>query len=80
MQAPCVEPDVGLHPGTPESHTELKAGAQPLSQPGVPYSIIINAIEKCEMHVHPLLWSVKGARGMRQKERTTHKRCRKRAK
>ena len=26
-QAPCREPDVGLNPGTPESHTEPKADA-----------------------------------------------------
>ena len=30
-QAPCREPDLGLDPGTPGSHPELKAGAQPLS-------------------------------------------------
>ena len=35
-QAPCREPDVVLHPGTPGSHPGPKAGAQPLSHPGVP--------------------------------------------
>ena len=35
-QAPCREPDVGLNPGTPGSHPEPKANAQPLSHPGVP--------------------------------------------
>ena len=35
-QAPCREPDVGLNPGTPGSCPELKADAQPLSNPGVP--------------------------------------------
>ena len=35
-QAPCREPDVGLDPGTPGSHPELKADAQPLSHPSVP--------------------------------------------
>ena len=35
-QAPCKEPDVGLDPGTPGSHPEPEADAQPLSLPGVP--------------------------------------------
>ena len=35
-QAPCREPDVGLDPGSPGSHSGLKAGAKPLSHPGVP--------------------------------------------
>ena len=35
-QDPCREPDVGLHPRTPGSHPEPKAGAKPLSHPGVP--------------------------------------------
>ena len=30
------EPDVELNPGTPESHPEPKADAQPPSHPGVP--------------------------------------------
>ena len=30
--------DVGLDPGTPGSCPELKAGAQPLSHPGIPVS------------------------------------------
>ena len=34
-QAPCGKPDVGLDPRTPESRPEPKAGAQPLSHPGV---------------------------------------------
>ena len=29
-------PDVGLDPGTPGSCPKLKAGAQPLSHPGIP--------------------------------------------
>ena len=33
---PCTEPEVGLDPGTPGSRPEPKAGAQPLSHPGVP--------------------------------------------
>ena len=35
-QAPWREPDVELDPGTPGSHPELKADAQPLSHPGIP--------------------------------------------
>ena len=35
-QAPCREPDVGLDPGTPGSRPELRAGAQLLSNPGIP--------------------------------------------
>ena len=35
-QAPCRKPDVGLDPETPGSHPGLKAGAKPLSHPGVP--------------------------------------------
>ena len=35
-QAPCREPDVGLHPGTPGSCPGPKAGAKPLSHPGIP--------------------------------------------
>ena len=35
-QAQCKEPAVRLNPGTPGSHPEPKASAQPLSHPGVP--------------------------------------------
>ena len=35
-QAPCWEPDVGLDPGTPGSCPGPKAGAKPLSHPGIP--------------------------------------------
>ena len=35
-QAPYREPDGGLDPGSPGSHPEPKADAQPLSHPGVP--------------------------------------------
>ena len=35
-QASCTEPNVGLNPGSPESHPEPKAGAKPLSHPGIP--------------------------------------------
>ena len=35
-QVPCREPDVGLDPGTPGSRPARKAGAKPLSHPGIP--------------------------------------------
>ena len=35
-QTPCREPDVGLDPRSPGSCPVLKAGAKPLSHPGVP--------------------------------------------
>ena len=35
-QAPCRKPDGGLDPGTPGSHPGPKAGAKPLSHPGIP--------------------------------------------
>ena len=35
-QAPCRERDMGLDPRSPESHPGLKAGAKPLSHPGIP--------------------------------------------
>ena len=38
-QAPSRKPDVGLDPETAGSHPEPKAGAQPLSHPGVPQII-----------------------------------------
>ena len=42
-QAPRREPDVGLDPGTAGSRPGLKAGAQPLSHPGIPnFSILKN--------------------------------------
>ena len=35
-RAPCREPDVGLDPRIPGSCPGLKAGATPLSHPGIP--------------------------------------------
>ena len=40
-QAPCREPNAGLDPGTPGSHPEPKADAQPLSHPGVPEHTVL---------------------------------------
>ena len=39
--APCREPDAGLDPGTPESCPGPKAGAKPLSHPGIPFCIFL---------------------------------------
>lgn len=41
--APCREPDVGLNPGTPGSHTGPKSGAKLLSHPGVLDSELVAA-------------------------------------
>ena len=38
-QAPCREPDVGLDPVSSRSHSGTKAGAKPLSHPGIPVYI-----------------------------------------
>ena len=35
-QAPCWEPEAGLDPGTPGLCPGPKAGAKPLSHPGIP--------------------------------------------
>ena len=35
-QAPCWEPNVGLDPRTPGLRPRPKAGAKPLSHPGIP--------------------------------------------
>ena len=35
-QAPCRVPNAGLNPGTPGSLPGPKAGAKPLSNPGIP--------------------------------------------
>ena len=38
-QAPCRELDVGFGPQTPGSRPGLKAGAKPLSHPGIPSNL-----------------------------------------
>ena len=35
-QDPCKEPDVRFNPGSPGSRQGQKAGAKPLSHPGIP--------------------------------------------
>ena len=39
-QAPYKEPDSGLDPGTLGPHPRLKAGAKPLSHPGIQSGVI----------------------------------------
>ena len=41
-QAPCREPNVGLDYGSLGSHPGPKAGAKPLSHPGIPCLNILN--------------------------------------
>ena len=41
-QAPCREPNVGLDPGTPGLRPGPKAGAKPLSHPGIPIADYLN--------------------------------------
>ena len=43
-QAPFREPDVGLKPGSPGSCPGPKAGAKPLSHPGIPLSLISKSL------------------------------------
>ena len=43
-QVPCREPDAGLDPGIPGPHLEPKAGAKPLSHPGIPTTNKFNGI------------------------------------
>ena len=40
-QAPCREPDLGLDPQTPGSRPGPKAGAKPLSHPGIPSTLVL---------------------------------------
>ena len=47
-QALRREPDVGLDPGNPGSHPGLKAGAKPMSHPGVPVAFLYTNIEAAE--------------------------------
>ena len=48
-QAPRREPDAGLDLGSPGPHPGPKAGAQPLSHPGIPSSFLSTSVLKiCE--------------------------------
>ena len=52
-QAPCREPNVGLHLRTPGSWPELKADANPLSHPGIYLS---SNFPLCEIRNQMPLW------------------------
>ena len=47
-----MEPNMGLHPGTPGSHPELKAEAQPLDHQGIPvlnlFNLFLTAMLNCK--------------------------------
>ena len=43
-QAPCREPDAGFDPGTPRLCSGPKAGAKPLSHPGIPNLLFLIGI------------------------------------
>ena len=45
-QAPCRDPNVGLHLRTPGLRPELKADAQPLTHPGAPNLLSFKNIAK----------------------------------
>ena len=45
-QTPRRKPDAGLNPGSPESCPRPKAGAKPLSHPGIPSITVLKATEK----------------------------------
>ena len=40
-QAPCRKPDAGIDPRPPGSPPRRKAGAKPLSHPGIPVSVVL---------------------------------------
>ena len=42
MQAPCIEPNVGLNPRTSGPLPEPKTGTKPLSHPEIPCGNILN--------------------------------------
>ena len=44
-QAPCREPNAGLDPRSPGSHPGPKAGAKPLSHPGIPRGALLISLE-----------------------------------
>ena len=50
-QAPCKELDVELDAGTPGSHPEPKADAQPLSHPGVPFRLYLILASDCPLSI-----------------------------
>ena len=42
-EAPCRQPDVGLDPGSPGARPGPKAGAKPLSHPGIPENMVLSS-------------------------------------
>ena len=51
-QAPCREPNVGLDSGSPGSCPGPKAGAEPLSHPGIPDSVpFVGHLGECESYL-----------------------------
>ena len=75
-QAPRREPNVGLDPGTPGSCPGLKAGAKPLSHPGIPRwksSFVIHAYKErgrektnCRWHSSARTGQLLGEEGTRE--------------
>ena len=53
-QAPCRESYVGLDPVSLGSHSGLKAGAKPLSHPGIPKLQFLK--ENLNLFVQPIRW------------------------
>ena len=49
-QAPCQDPNVGFDPGTPGWRPGPKAGAKPLSHPGIPVKRILKANSYLDIH------------------------------
>ena len=62
-QAPCQEPNAGLDPRPPGSRPGPKAGAKPLSHPGIPKCLILDLSSGLDHRVlssSPLLGSTLG--------------------
>ena len=51
-QAPCREPNMGLDPGTPGLCAGPKAGAKPLSNPGIPNSSFSKRLLFIHLFIH----------------------------
>ena len=52
-QAPYQEPDAGLDPGFPGSRPGPKAGAKPLSHPGIPSLEVSNKVKHTYHMISP---------------------------
>ena len=51
-QAPPLEPDIGLDPGFPGPHPEVKTYTQPLSHPGIPKKLFIKGTWVAQLAKH----------------------------